>query len=355
MSSPDKSGEHDDNLWLNNFDLSEMLKGIEEAEKWRRKSIEQIATIRFPTIDVTSIVRTMETVTQAVRSGTEWYERHRAGIASSIERYQKIMENTRLILENGTLERMLKAAQDSMERISSIVPQSPSAFEMLEQHVLLKDFPAPLVEKEQFSNKDSSPAQEIILQSMELPPETIGRPTWNAKEPLLPFGRDAALPASEAAASVPTVFFQHVLLSETAKRFEILPEEADLIDEAIALYLPHKAGIFLFTQAGFWIKEEDGVTPQSIRIIQFFRRIGKRPGAPCMSAKELAKHLAPRGSSLKTGCSSIHNRIHRIQEICMEYNTKPILIKSGSLWRINPELTRWDNVGFMPEYHRKGH
>lgn len=350
MSSFSENGKHDD-LWIRSIDLSEMLKRIEEAEKWRRKSVEQIAAFRFPTIDVTGIARTTEAITQTVRSGTEWYERFHAGIASSIERYQKIMDSTRLILDSGALERTLRTVQESMESISSIVPQIPSAFTILEQHVLLKDLPVLLDEKARFQDENSSSTQEIILQRVEITPEMIER---NIEEPLLP-KRDAASPSAEAAASVPTVFFQHVRLSETAKRFEILPEEADLIDEAIALYLPHKSGIFLFTQAGFWIKEEDSVTPQSILLIQFLRRIGKRPGNPCASTTELAKHLAPGRLSLATGRRSINNRIHRIQEICMEYNTKPILIKSGGLWRINPELSLWDQVGFMPEYHRKGH
>ena len=249
-----------------------------------------------------------------------------------------------------SLDEALKASVQSMETITKAL-RTINAFSPLEtasffatDRVLFKSLEmgqAASTKQEKSSLPDTTVLRDLELESVPLSGEQTESTTESTTIDRVP---------------LPFSFIRTIDCGPDGTCFETLPEEADLIDECIALYEPFKAGIFILVQSGRWIKEKDDVTPQSIKIVQYLRRIGKRPGSPWANATELAKHLAPDAQCIASGRRSIENRMHRLRQICDEYHTKPLFIKSGSLWRINTDLTFWDRVGFMPSYHdRKGH
>lgn len=330
------------------FNPSNLVRTVEETAKVQSKLVEQMATYRLPQIDWAGLDRATKQYEELVQHSLDYTTRFSAMLDASRKSWEQTQKTIQsVITSNNFLEtfaqsqRMAERMAETLLRLPTILPD----FTVLQDRVIVRDLILPPA-GECRDYGPVLPLEEIIQEDITFDPVEFEEAAQEASE------RPASL--EEAEPTLDTVrapLFLHSLdLDLQEKIFQILPPEADLIDDTIALYEPRKAGIYILTQYG-WVKEEEGVSTQTICIIQYLRRIGKRPEQPCASLTEIAEAVAKRAVSIRTARSSASNRIARIEEICMERNLKPILIRSAGLWRINTELTHWDAIPVKPWVH----
>ncbi len=291
----------------------------------------------------------MTAYTRAIMRATAGIEPMQRAFAAALPRWEEtnkvISQALAGICDSGRLKAISESVAEAsmqaaaiMERASKLSAASLSIF--VTDHVIAKDI---ILDQ---GNISLAYEEDVVIEEIILDQQEIQLP--NVPPPIVD---ESPTKHGMGTASAPTFLRTITVDLDKEEIYELLPPEADLIDETIALYEPHKAGIFILTTRG-WKKEVDGVGKQSIRLIQYVRRIAKRTGSPCASLTELAEHLTKRAANLDHARSSVGNRIRRIRNICDEYNCKPILIKSGGLWRINPALSRWDNINYLPPVHK---
>lgn len=344
------------------FDPSSFIRTVEETAKFQSKFVEQLATVRLPQIDWAGIDRVNKRYEELIRNSLDYTTHFSAMLEASRKSMERAQETIASVVTSGSFLAAFDQSRRLAESISQSVLRLPNILEglsVLEDRVIFKDlvlpdtFMPPAGECRDYGAV--LPLEEIIRADLLLDPVEFSTPAVHTASP----ATDAPPSSEEQPIAVrpsAPLFLQRIFLHDGAEILEGLPEDAELIDEAIALYAPFKSGLLIFVQAGYWIKEKDRVTPQSIEIVQYMRRIGKRTGDPWANATELATHLAPSRMSIGSGRRSIANRMSRLQSICKKHKAKPLFLKVGNLWRINTDLTRWDDVGFMPAYHHeKGH
>lgn len=366
MSAPDDRSNPLGHLRFNTPDYSAISRQMEEMQNVGRMFTEQFASYRPPQIDFAELNRMTKTVEELTRGAQGHIQQFTDMLGESQKGWQEAQKTIQAVLKSSDFQHTLEHAHRMTQSVSNALFQLPhlmDGFSVIQDHIIVKD----LILQESFMPPAGEcrgygsilPFEEIIRQNITL--DSVTFTSTSMREAVA--GRSATEERITASAEEKTteekssapLFIQHINLSDGREIFEHLPEGAELIDEMIALYEPFKAGLFICVQTGYWIKEEDEVTPQSIKIIQYLRRIGKRPGHPWANATELAKHLAPRAQCIATGRRSIANRMSRLQQICKDHNTKPLFMKVKGLWRINPDLTYWDRVGYMPQYYGGGH
>jgi hypothetical protein len=350
------------------FDPSDFIQQVEEATKFQSKIIEQLATYRSPPIDLTAFTNFSKRFDEMVKSSLDYSTRFTTILDASRKSWEQAQKTIQSIVTSSSFLDAIEHSHLMMERMSESLVRLPDFTEhlsILQDRVIFKDivlpdtFMPPAGECREYGTM--LPLEEIIREDLLLDPVEFSAPATHATSPTIPttdVSPTISSPETQPIDAKPSapLFLQRIFLHDGAEILEGLPEGAELIDEAIALYAPHKSGLLILVQSGYWMKEKDGVTPQSIEIVQYLRRIGKRTGEPWANATELAKHLAPDAQNIATGRRSIANRMSRLQSICKAYKCKPLFLKTGNLWRINTDLTRWDAVGFMPSYHnKKGH
>ncbi len=344
------------------FNPSNLIRTVEETAKFQSKIVDQMATYRLPQIDWAELAHTTKRYEELVQSSLDYTTRFSAMIDASRKSWEQAQKTIQSVVMSSSFLNMLEQSRLTVERMSESLLQLPDFTEhlsVLQDRIIFRDlvlpdtFMPPAGECRTYGTM--LPVEEIIREDLTFDPVDFSVPSMR-REASAPLATEEPVAIPEAQKPSAPLFLQKIFLHDGLEILEGLPEEAELIDEAIALYAPFKSGLLILVQAGYWIKEKDGVTPQSIEIVQYMRRIGKRPGQPWANATELARNLAPDAQCIATGRRSIANRMSRMQAICKKHHAKPLFTKVKGLWRINTDLTRWDDVGFMPSYHtQKGH
>jgi hypothetical protein len=365
MSVPNDQPNPLGHIRFPNIDVSRFCKSIEQATKMNSSMIEKLAAYTPPQFDYGQLARLSDGLLETMRNSQEQANRFNEILAGSTRGIEAALKAIHTVVDGSDFQRAIAQACSVTERISDIVLQMPTitdTFSQIQDRIIFKDlilgnsFMPPAGE---YRHLDPPlPLEQIVFEDITLNPVEFARGTSDTTPSSV--CEQEAIPSPRTDSAEKTIsapfFLQHVIVRDGAEILEGLPEGAELIDEAIALYAPHKSGLLILVQSGHWIKEKDGVTPQSIEIVQYLRRIGKRTGEPWANATELAKNLAPDAQNIATGRRSIANRMSRLQSICKDYKCKPLFLKTGNLWRINTDLKYWDSVGFMPSYHnKKGH
>jgi hypothetical protein len=361
MSTDDRPNPLGHIRFPHSFDPGTIAQKVEEAQKLANTLAGQYAAYRPPQLDLAAIESVTKRFDTMVKSSTDYAARLEAMLDASRKSWEQTQKTVESIVKSSSFLAALEHSRLVAEKMSEALlhlPDFTKHLSILQDRIIFKDivlpdtFMPPAGECREYGTM--LPVEEIIREDIILDPVDIAMTTTCHVDVGAPETKEQDISPVEVwstgeKASAP-IFLQKLNLVLQEKLFDVLPPEADLIDETIALFEPRKAGIFILTQQG-WLKEEEGVTAQGIRVIQYLRRIGKRPGQPCASLTELASALAKRAASIRTSRSSISNRIARIEEICMEHNLKPIVIRSGGLWRINSALTHWDTVTTKPWIH----
>ncbi len=344
-------------------DVSELQKEMKRMQEIGSVLAKEYETYRPPQIDYAEIDRTRKMIEESARVGQEYATRFSTMLRESQKDWQRARETISSIVNSDDFRRATEQARQIAESVTENVLYTSKileGFDVLQDRVIFKDIviAEPIVLPTQ--QIDLGPvdlplfSDEIVLEDVTLDPIVFDLP--RRKEALTPV--EAAPPSThplqqespKAGMQAPTFFIQKFQPDDALEIFNQLPPGADLIDDVIALYEPRKAGILLLTQLG-WIKKSKGVTGQTIRVVQYLRRIAKRPGEPHASLTELGRALAKRAASPRTARSSIHNRLNHLEQICFEHNCKPIVVKHGHFWKINTDLTHWDDVAVKPWVH----
>jgi hypothetical protein len=334
-------------------DYSALAQKILDAQERGSKYLEDFSSYRVPQIDWEGLNRNQKKFAEMVQHAQESGARFQKIIAESSERWGKTEKTMRTLVENieksmdfqEKITRSLsvtEAVSDALLRLPDIAEK----FSVWQDRIIVKDLAFR-------SDMDFGVAveeivrQDIVLEPVEITLTDVPSSRSSVTQKDVPPTAPSALKKHSRPLHV-----QHITLSANdVDFFDVLPEGADLIDETIALYETRKAGILLLTQLG-WMKETKGVTGQTIRMVQYLRRIGKRPGQTYASLTELAQAFAKRAAVPDTARSSISNRIKRLEDICFQRNCKPIVVKHGQFWKINMELTFWDQTAIKPWVHR---
>ncbi len=326
------------------FAVDALLKHHEQS----MKTLERLSLTSFRMPTLPDLTRISESMSSALRAAEERQRAFAEALPRHMETYEHIHKTMESLCDPVRLKSITESIASASTRAIAMAERMAeyhSAFSgFVTDRVIVKDF---VLDQEDMPIA----SEEIILEDLVLEPQEIqlaDAPPSVADEVI----EESAERKKDATPAVSAPAFLQTLTVDLEEKFyEFPPADADYLDETIALYEPHKAGIFILTTCG-WRKEEKRVGKQSIRLIQYVRRIAKRTGNPCATLTELSEHLTKRAMNPDHARSSISNRIQRIQQICEQYNCKPILIKSGGLWRINPALTRWDAVNYLPPVHR---
>lgn len=119
---------------------------------------------------------------------------------------------------------------------------------------------------------------------------------------------------------------------DTQPPTDTLPKEAQRLDQYIAMHEHH---IYFWTGKE-WRQENVGF--QLVKIIKHLLQRATDHHDCAVRVTDLGGHFAKECSSAKTKCSSISTRLGTLKKLCVKHGCKQVLIKSGRLWQINPDI-----------------